>query len=70
MGTLGDDYPGYYELGHTAELQGLLSRAENDPPFYQSLLRHCARVAPLISPEREIGAWQDLIRHATRGSGI
>ena len=65
MGTLGDDYPGYFELGDTAGLKRLLIRAENDLPFYESLSRHCAEVAPLVSPEREIRAWQGLIRDVT-----
>ena len=67
MGTLGDDYPGYYELGDTAGLKRLLLRAENDPPFYESLARHCAEVAPLVNPEREIRTWQGLIREVMTG---
>ena len=66
MGTLGDDYPGYFDLGDTAGLKRLLIRAENDPPFYASLAWHCAEVAPLVSPEREISAWQQLVHGATR----
>ena len=62
IGTLGEDYPGYFELGDTAGLKRLLVRAENDLPFYESLVRHCAEVAPLVSPEREIRTWQGLIR--------
>ena len=62
IGTLGDDYPGYYELGDTAGLKRLLLRAENDPAFYESLARHCAEVAPLVNPEREIRSWQGLVR--------
>ena len=62
IGTLGDDYPGYYELESTAGLKRLLLRAENDLPFYESLAQHCAEVAPLVSPEREIHTWQELIR--------
>ena len=64
IGTLGDDYPGYYELGDTAGLKRLLVRAENDLPFYESLAQHCAEVAPLVSPEREIQAWRQLVREA------
>ena len=67
MGTLGDDYPGYYELGDTAGLKRLLLRAENDRPFYESLARHCAEVAPLVNPEREIRTWQGLIREVMTG---
>jgi len=62
MGTLGDDYPGYYEMGDTAGLKRLLLRAEADPAFYEGLVRHCAEVAPLVNPEREIRTWQGLVR--------
>ena len=65
-GTLGDDYPGYYEMGDTAGLKRLLVRAESDPAFYESLARHCAEVAPLVNPDREILTWQGLIREVTR----
>ena len=66
MGTLGDDYPGYYEMGDTAGLKRLLLRAENDPAFYENLARHCAKVAPLVNPDREILTWQGLVREVTR----
>ncbi len=65
MGTLGDDYPGYYEMGDTAGLKRLLLRAESDSAFYDSLARHCAEVAPLVSPDREIRTWQGLVRDVT-----
>ena len=67
MGTLGDDYPGYYELGDTAGLKRLLLRAENDAAFYESLARHCAEAAPLVSPDREIRTWQGLVREVMAG---
>ena len=66
MGTLGDDYPGYYELADTAGLKRLLLRAETDPVFYESLARHCAEAAPLVTPEREIQAWRQLVRELER----
>ncbi len=61
IGTLGEDYPGYFDLGDTAGLKRLLVRAENDLPFYQSLAQHCAEIAPLVNPEREIKAWRQLV---------
>ena len=67
IGTLGDDYPGYFELAGTAALKRLLLRAENDPAFYESLVRHCAEVAPLVNPDREIRTWQGLVREVTAG---
>lgn len=67
IGTLGDDYPGYYELGDTAGLKRLLLRAENDLPFYDNLTQHCSEVAPLVNPQREIHTWQELIRDIMAG---
>ncbi len=67
IGTLGDDYPGYYDLGDTAGLKRLLLRAENDPAFYESLARHCTEVAPLVNPDREIRTWQGLVREVSTG---
>ena len=67
MGTLGDDYPGYFDLGDTRGLRRLLLRAEGDPEFYRSLARHCAKAAPLVRPEREVHAWRQLVREATAG---
>ena len=46
MGTLGDDYPGYYELGDTAGLKRLLLRAENDPGVLRKASRGTARRWP------------------------
>ena len=37
IGLLGDDYPGYYPVGDEQALAALLSRAENDSGFLQSL---------------------------------
>ena len=67
VGTLGEDYPGYFDLGDTAGLRRLLLRAEGDPEFYRSLARHCAKAARLVRPELEIQAWRRLVREATEG---
>ena len=65
VGTLGEDYPGYFELGDTRGLRRLLLRAEGDQEFYRSLARHCAKAAQLVRPEREIQAWRRLVDEAT-----
>ena len=62
IGTLGEKYPGYFPVGDTGKLRGLLLRAEADGGFYRSLQQHCARAAKLIRPEREIDAWRRLIK--------
>jgi len=71
IGLLGYDYPGYFPVGDTAALTELLSRAETDGCFLDSLRQHCAARAPLFSPEHERDAWQALLRElsdATRSA--
>jgi glycosyltransferase involved in cell wall biosynthesis len=69
MGTLGNDYPGYFPIGDTAELARLLLKAETDRAFYHNLKRHCARAAALVQSKREINSWKLLLRELQRWSG-
>jgi len=62
MGTLGKNYPGYFAVGETRELAYLLRRAEFDQDFYRDLKAHCARLRPLVDPERERASWKLLLR--------
>jgi putative glycosyltransferase (TIGR04348 family) len=68
VGLLGGDYPGYFPVGDTAALTGLLWRAESEPAFIDELRRHCAARAPLFAPTREQRAWRDLLLELT-GTG-
>jgi len=61
MGTLGKNFPGYFSLGDTTGLAAMLFKCESEPRFYQSLKRHCERVAGLVDPQRELDAWRHLI---------
>ncbi len=61
IGTLGDRYPGYFPLGNTAKLQTLLLKAEIDDRFYRRLHRDCRRLAKLVQPKSEVGAWRRLL---------
>jgi putative glycosyltransferase (TIGR04348 family) len=61
MGILGDDYPGYFTPGSTAEASQLIYRAETDRQFLRELARRCARLAPLFTPSRERAAWRRLL---------
>jgi glycosyltransferase involved in cell wall biosynthesis len=54
VGTLGDDYPGYFPVEDTTALTRLLWRAETDAAF-------CAHAAPLVQPERERESWAALL---------
>jgi putative glycosyltransferase (TIGR04348 family) len=69
VGTLGDDYPGYFAPGDTRALAVLLERAESDPRFYRSLKSACARLKPLVAPERELKAWKRLLEEVKKITG-
>lgn len=62
IGTLGNDFAGYFPVGDTTKLRELLLKAENDPTFYRKLKRHCARSAKWVQPKRELDSWRRLLR--------
>ncbi len=62
MGTLGQQFPGYFPVGDTKALGELLLRAETDVKFYRSLQRYCARLSHLVQPQREVNHWRQLLR--------
>ncbi len=66
IGLLGEDYPGYFEAGDTKGLTELMYRVETDDDFHQHLKTHCALLARLFRPEKEIKAWEKLIREISR----
>jgi putative glycosyltransferase (TIGR04348 family) len=66
MGTLGEDYSGYFPVGNTEKLASLLRRAEADRRFYRMLKRHCARASLLVKPQRERNAWRRLLSELHR----
>jgi glycosyltransferase involved in cell wall biosynthesis len=68
IGTLGEKYPGYFQVGNTAELAGLLRRAESDAVFYRRLKSTCARLRPLVDPKREQAALKKLLGELSRNS--
>jgi len=61
IGILGGDYPGYFPVGDTAALTALLARAETDQAFYRRLQAMGRRRARLLTPEREMRAWKELL---------
>jgi putative glycosyltransferase (TIGR04348 family) len=61
VGILGEDYPGYFNIGDTRELRRLLIRAEADPDFLSHLRSKCQELAGLFEPEREQKAWKYLL---------
>ena len=58
---LGDDYPGLFEPRDTAELAGLLHRAEVDPQFRALLTSKTNSAAAQFDPQLEREAWQALL---------
>ncbi|MBI2986443.1 MAG: TIGR04348 family glycosyltransferase [Deltaproteobacteria bacterium] len=62
IGTLGESYPGYFPVGDTGKLARLLQRLESDPKFYRRLKTYCARLLPLVDPNREVAAWKELLQ--------
>jgi putative glycosyltransferase (TIGR04348 family) len=61
VGILGADYPGYFEVGDTAQLARLMTRAETSPEYLAELQTWSNRLAVLADPAREEQAWSDLI---------
>jgi putative glycosyltransferase (TIGR04348 family) len=62
IGTLGEDYPGYFPVGKTENLRDLLIKAESDARFYRTLQQRCASLRTLVEPGRERQAWKDLLQ--------
>ena len=61
IGILGDDYPGYFQVGDTRELTRLMLRCETEPQFLADLRSRCRGLATLFDPYREQSAWEDLL---------
>jgi putative glycosyltransferase (TIGR04348 family) len=61
VGLLGADYPGYFPVGDTLALAGLMRRIEGDPEFGRRLRRAIAERAAMFRPERELLAWRRLL---------
>ena len=61
LGILGDDYPGYFEVGDAAGLAALLLRCEAEPAFLAELGARVVALRPLVDPARERASWRALI---------
>jgi len=66
VGLLGENYPGYFQVGDTGALTGLLMRAESDSSFYRHLQSHTERLAPLFRPAEERARWKELLSEIAR----
>lgn len=61
VGLLGENYPGYFPIGDTAELCKLLNKAESDVAFLGELQALCASKAALFEPTEEKQRWGRLL---------
>lgn len=61
VGLLGDDYPGYFEVGDTRGLAKLLWQAETDAAFLAQLKASCRGQALNFLPQRERTALNELL---------
>ncbi len=60
-GLLGISYPGLFRVGDTEALTALLSRAETDPLFLETLRQRCREVRSLFDPAHEQVHWRQLL---------
>jgi putative glycosyltransferase (TIGR04348 family) len=67
VGLLGRDYDGYFEVGNTSALAGLMRRAHEAPSWLSHLKAQCAKREPLFDTAAEAMAVQrllgDLLNH-------
>ena len=61
IGLLGEDYPGYFDVGDTLELAALLRRYETDAAYREQLKSRCRDLARIVEPKREQAAWRRLL---------
>ena len=61
VGMLGSDHSGYFSVGDTSALATLMRRAENDIPFYSTLMHRCRVLRHLFLPSREKTSWAALL---------
>lgn len=62
LGLLGDDHPGFFEVGDAGDLAQAMRRFFGDPAFAGQLLQHGKRLSPRFAPEREADALRHLLR--------
>jgi putative glycosyltransferase (TIGR04348 family) len=67
-GMLGDDYAGYFQLGHADALARLIERSVFDAGFDALLRRQCAARAALFAPGAERAALLDLVDNLLRAA--
>ncbi len=69
VALLGEDYPGYFEVGDTAALTVLLHRIENDAALGLELRSRLRSIAAAFAPELERETWRELIEEVVAERG-
>lgn len=64
LGMLGDDYPGYFEVGDSAGLAAAIARATHDRRWLAALARHADRRARRTTPAAEAASIADVVEAA------
>ena len=67
VGLLGDDYPGYFPVGDSAELRRLLLCCESDSTFLDCLREAEGPLRSLLDPQRECADWAALLDEVAPG---
>ena len=62
VGLLGEDYPGFFEVGDAPGLAKQLQRVEEDEDFLGELHKQCQNLASLFTGVAERSAWSALLR--------
>ena len=65
-GLLGDDYPGYFDVGDTSALARLMQRFERDADFRRQLQRRCKALKSDFKPQAEKNALAELLANLTK----
>ena len=60
-GLLGKNYPGYFPVEDEHALAQLIMKAETNPEFYQSLVRHVKALQKQVQPRRELASIRKLV---------
>ena len=67
LGTEAERHEGFFAVGDAGALAALLLRCERDDRFRADLAASSARLAPLLTPEREREAWRALLAELDSG---
>ena len=65
-GLLGKNYPGYFPVENERALAKLITKAETNPKFYQSLARKVKALQKQVQPQRELASIRKLVRSLTK----